>query len=927
MKQQTGSITTDTTLEAAAIGGARAMVVPVLLLVFCFQLIANHEAVYAATEAGTIIKNQASASYRDTRGVKRIATSNVVETIIRQVAAVELTLSQKIPGVAGQEILFSHTLVNTGNGADQFDLMAALAGGNFNLTELKVYPDTNRDGQPDSYVAINVSPALQADESWSFVVAGNIPFSAQDNELGVVAVTVTSVFDNNVAQTNTDQAIVTDTAVVQINKQISELRGNSPDGPFTVRIQYKNSSDVAATDVSLIDALPAGMAYVAGSGRWSETASVVLTDSNPNDSQSGVRYCAYDSSCTGLVEANSDDDSDSTNQVTVIVDSIAAGETGYVEFDVSIVANLASAVLFNTAELQYTTAGEQVGRINSNAVPFTIIAGAGVVINGSLTTSLDGSGEPLEKIDSVFGAGSNLPVCQSAGSDPDGDGYGWENSAQCIVEDIQAGNSVFYSNTVWNIGTDTDTFDITTALSSFPENTVFRLLKADGQTPLLDTSGNGVPDTGPIAAGASQEIVLQIVLPDAMGGDNGGVPFGVTTVATSVMDSTASNTMLNLLQNITGASVDITNNEELGSPAALGIGHGPETVAVTTLAVVPGGSVDIDLVVNNVSAFPMEYNLTASIFSDFSSIELPDQWQLEFRLSDGTVVSGTGVIPSGQFVNVTARVTVPLQVTASITSLYFRADNERYAVADIKHDAIEITAVQSLLLGIDQEGQTEPGGTSLYHHTLANAGNTAVNNISLTVTDSKASEGWSSVLYEDTDSNGVLGSADQIIDSTTLMAGESKTLFLKIFAPGTAASGSSNSTELVASAGVEVLSVTDITNVSSGNITVLKEQALDSFCDGVLDSSYSVNGFSVEPGNNCVRYRLTAFNSGSESVLNVVVADATPTFTSYAGSAVCSQPGCTVSEPVIGSDGEITASLAALPAGDSVVVEFMVRID
>jgi len=897
---------------------------------FCLLLLlitTTSGVLFAATEAGTIIKNQASASYRDTQGVRRITTSNVVETVIRQVAAVELTISQTKPGIAGHEVSFSHTLVNTGNGDDQFDLTVQAGGGSFLLTNFVFYSDSDRDGQADSFVPITRSPVMQSGESWNFVVTGLLPFDALDGDSGTINVTVASVFNNAAIEVNTDTVEISELAVIEVSKQISELQGSSPGGPFTVQIHYNNPSDVAADDVALIDALPQGMTYVPGSGRSSSTGATVLSDSNPADDQSGIRYCAYDSSCIGLPEANADSDNDSANQVTAIIQSVAAGESGYIEFEVTIDASLSSGTLFNTAELEYTTAGAQQARINSNAVPFAVVAGAGVVINGSVTSSTDGTNEPLEKTESVFGADSNLPVCTSPNSDPDGDGFGVENSVSCIVPDLQAGNSVFYTNTVWNTGSDTDAFDITTVNSSFPASTVFRLLNADGQTPLSDTNGNGVPDTGPITAGAAQQIVLQILLPAGVSGDNNGAPFGVTTVATSINDSLISNTMLNLLRNITGGSVDLTNAAELGDAAALGVGAGPEPAAVTTLQSVPGGTVDFDLVVNNTGSFPMQYNLAASIVSDFSSIELPDQWQIEFLLADGTVVSNTGVIAAGGFVTVTARVSLPEQAPASVTSLYFKVSNEIFNVQDIKHDAVEISALQSLLLGIDQEGQAPPGGSRVYPHTLVNPGNADVNNISLTVTDSLASQGWSSVLYEDTDNNGVFGSADQQISTASLAAGESRVLFVRVFVPATASGGSSNSTELTVSSATETLLVTDITNVSSGNITVLKEQALDNQCDGVLDSGYSSNTFSVEPGNNCVRYRLIATNVGSESVVNVVVADATPTFTSYTDSALCSRQDCTVIEPAAGSEGDITASIPVLPAGDSVVVEFMVRID
>jgi len=184
-------------------------------------------------------------------------------------------------------------------------------------------------------------------------------------------------------------------------------------------------------------------------------------------------------------------------------------------------------------------------------------------------------------------------------------------------------------------------------------------------------------------------------------------------------------------------------------------------------------------------------------------------------------------------------------------------------VQDIKHDQIVVSLQQSLLLGINQEGQTSAGSSHVYNHTLANTGNTEVTNIALSLTDSRASEGWNSSVFEDTDGDGVLGPSDQLINLIDLGVGETKVLFVKVYAPGTASDGVSNKTELSASWESETLVVTDITQVSSAEITVVKEQALDNGCDGVLDSVYSNSVFSVEPGNNCISYRLTAINAGT----------------------------------------------------------------
>jgi len=319
--------------------------------------------------------------------------------------------------------------------------------------------------------------------------------------------------------------------------------------------------------------------------------------------------------------------------------------------------------------------------------------------------------------------------------------------------------------------------------------------------------------------------------------------------------------------------------------------------------------------------------MSASIHSDFSSIELPPGWQLSFLLIDNSVVTTTGVIDGGESVQLVALLTLPANAVAGDYSIYFRAMNERTGTFDIKHDQVTVTESESLLLGINQEGQLQAGSSRVYHHTLMNSGDTDISNIALATTDTLAVSGWSSIIYLDTDGDGQQSATDQIVSSVDLLSGESSTIFVKVFAPGTAPEAAFNSTELTASYSSVVLTVTDVSNISTGEITVLKEQALDNGCDGVLDSAYSSSPFEVAPGNNCVSYRLTASNQGSVMVHNVKVADATPTFTSYEGVANCSKANCTVSEPTTGTGGEVTATLPHLIAGDSVVLQFSVRVE
>ena len=62
-----------------------------------------------APAAGTIIKNQASATYKDSSGIAQTTTSNLVETVIQQVGAFILE-KDRISGYMCRSFLFASFL-------------------------------------------------------------------------------------------------------------------------------------------------------------------------------------------------------------------------------------------------------------------------------------------------------------------------------------------------------------------------------------------------------------------------------------------------------------------------------------------------------------------------------------------------------------------------------------------------------------------------------------------------------------------------------------------------------------------------------------------------------------------------------------------------------------------------------------------------
>lgn len=114
----------------------------------------------AAPSAGTNISNIASASYTDSNGSNKTVTSNVVTTTVLQVASFTLIADQTQTANANGQVSLSHTLTNTCNGTDTFNVAVVNndtrdnTTDNFDFSGLNVYLDANKDGVPDSQTPV-----------------------------------------------------------------------------------------------------------------------------------------------------------------------------------------------------------------------------------------------------------------------------------------------------------------------------------------------------------------------------------------------------------------------------------------------------------------------------------------------------------------------------------------------------------------------------------------------------------------------------------------------------------------------------------------------------------------------------------------------------------------------------------------------------
>ncbi len=853
-----------------------------------------------APEAGTSIGNQATATYTDGSGTTRAVTSNVVSTVVQQVASLTLTQDNTKYSTVGGVVYFPHTLTNTGNGPDTFNLTyAQSATDNFNLSNVAIYPDANGDGQPDAgSTPITSTGQVSAGGLFQFVVVGTAPGPTGNAQ---ITVTATSAFTPARTASNTDTAIITTGAVVPVNKSVSAPSGTAAGGPYTYTLSYTNTGNAAALDLTLTDLIPAGLSYVAGSGRWSISGATALGDGAAGD-PAGITY-DYDVTTPGTV--------------TAVIASVPAGGSGTVTFQFTVDAATQAGTVFNQADVYYDDGSGTIVMGATNRVPFTVQTAAAVDIVGD------------------------------------------------TVANASQGATVTFNNPVTNNGNSTDTFDITFANSTFPPGTTFILYQADGQTPLLDSNSTGIPDTGPLAPGATYQMVVKAVLPADFAGAG---PFTVDLTARSGNDTTVFDTAQDVVNAITASTVDLTNNVSVagGAGAADGLGAGPEAAPVTTYAVNPGQSSTFVLYVNNSSAQANAYRLEASTDSTFAGLTLPAGWSVTFLDDNGTVITDTGLVAAGGAMRVRALVQTGSSTPAGNVELYFMAISSTTGSSDVKHDRVSINTVRSLSLVPNNTGQVYPGGSIVYSHSITNTGNVlegdgAASLVALTLGNNQA--GWTSVIYWDRNNDGILDANDPVVTDLSSLSGgtngaslaaglgigESATLFVKVYAPPGAVLGSINATTATVTTTngtyttvvPPVVSATDTTTVISGDLTVDKAQALDAAGDGTPDTAYSTDVITTGavPGA-CVRYRITVTNTGTAPALNVTISDTTPAFTVYddgdgstsaTGVASYTTDGgatftAVAAPPADGSGGSLTVNVGTLNPGQTAVLYFGVKI-
>lgn len=858
------------------------------------------QSAWAATNS--IISNMAVGEYSEEGStVVQVARSNLVQTTILPVYSLNLVAANNKTVVAGQTVYFNHILTNTSNETDQYTFTVS----------------NNPTGDDFDFVNSSLMVYLDANNDGipdGSAITGYTLGAGQSVGLIVAAsipntittgkvanLTLMVTSANGASGTNSNVDKATVTDQSTLVVRKKFSQITAANGDVvTIRLDYQNPTNTIVPTATLTDTLGSNLTYEVNTGKWN---GVTVYDAVGGTADpTGINYSV------------------TSNVVTATLTNIPANTIGYIEFNVKINKSIAGKIenVINVTGLTTDT---------SNTAVVNVAPVYAVKMNGSASNVSD-------------------------------------NTNTITASAVPQGGELKFTNYVWNIGNTTDRFNLTLTNSTFPIGSQIEFYRADGVTPLLDSNGDGIPDTGLLSAGVNLPIVVKVRLPSSYAVTT-DTTFEVSPQAQSLGDISKTSSIKdqgNLLATTVARLVDLTN-----SPENNGLGNGNVdnagnpwkiVIAATSTNPVAGGQAIFPLKVSH-TGIGTEYLLSANSTSNFTSLTLPNGVnRVRFYVSGngsncnvmGSETGKTIYLNNGESQLICAVVEVDQLNNSVTTPIYFRAlstsfvsgNNSSNPSQDIIMDAITIQSVNSVAkveFTPNSRGQVSPLGTVIYSHLLIN--NTDVDytgNYSFLSNNDQVE--FNSTLFYDVNGNGVFDAGDLVMRSLADLPGgklaahtQVKLLLqVKNLVANNIAQANTTTINLTNNVNGQVLaSITDVTTVNQRQLKLSKLQARDFDCDDTADESYTTNTLTIGKQANgqgqCVLYKVILTNTSATAMSTAFTfRDMTPAYTVLSQSPICTS--CSgITAPTVGNAGAVSGTLNSVAANQSYEFSFGVRYE
>lgn len=522
------------------------LVMPGVLLQMPYQ----QEAKAVGVAAGTVIGNQATASYKDGNNNSYNSSSNLVNTTVSAVYGIVLTPNgttaapgQQQNATPGNIVYYPYTLTNAGNTSDTYTLTSPVqtgAGTLFTPANKIVYYDVNRNGivdTGDTQIADGGSTvSIPADGDIKLIVAYQVPVTATGGNVAYVDLRGISVGDGTKTDIdNVNKTTVVNDAVVAVTKSVN-LSSTDPSTVATNReltytLNASNTGNQNANAIVLVDAIPANTTFKVGSA-----TGPVGTTIEYSNSLSGSTFTYTPA---GIYDTN-------VKRVRYTLTSLAPNNNRDFVFLVRVDNTAPAGVIPNAADYNYklfdnTTIVNDDPSDGTNDYYNTTPSNGTSPQGFTNITSTTVNTKSAAQISHAGGAVISPGAVAGTENPP----YAAATSDRTTVASASAGTYVYFRNRVTNNGNSTDLFDISldTGLSQLPLGAVVKFY-IDGTvstnptgsqaslSPLLNTGGSAAPDTANMAVAGTYNIITEVFIPA------NSVQSSNTTAAAIIGDST-----------------------------------------------------------------------------------------------------------------------------------------------------------------------------------------------------------------------------------------------------------------------------------------------------------------------------------------------------------------------------------------------------
>ena len=253
-------------------------------------------------------------------------------------------------------------------------------------------------------------------------------------------------------------------------------------------------------------------------------------------------------------------------------------------------------------------------------------------------------------------------------------------------------------------------------------------------------------------------------------------------------------------------------------------------------------------------------------------------------------------------------------------------------------------ALLQLVLTEDGEHTVMPGGVTDYTHRLRANSVMAVNQFIISSSQQPANSSdqiWQSLVYRDTNCNGILDSGETLFKPTsssplTLLPGQEVCLVQRVNTPANASAGSQHIGRLSASYVVTLMDSSQLTGLSnvrqdttlvgSASLTMSKQVRVVASCPS---TNADVNPFSVSnqaSNSSYLEYEITYLNNSTRNLVDVVIKDSVPLGTSFISMACYITP---MTSCISSHSGDTLKwqTTGALTAGGQGKIRFCVRVN